>query len=144
MRATIARDVRDRALVSVDTVGEVRSSGVFVKAELPNIVAAAAAAAVSMPEDFRVSISDPAGKTAYPISSFSWLLVPDKIHDQAKKAVIIDFLKWMLTQGQNMTEALSYARLPKRSRHKGVEGDFEDPMNQSEFQRRCKLFGEYK
>lgn len=91
--------------------GRVRnSSGVFVKAVLANIVAAAAA--ISMPEDFRVSISDPGGKTAYPISSFSWLLVPDKIRDQAKKAAIVDFLKWMLTQGQNMTGALSYARLP--------------------------------
>jgi len=94
--------------------GRVRnSSGVFVKAALTNIVAAAATAATSMPEDFRISISNPAGKTAYPISSFSWLLILDKIRDQAKKAVIIDFLKWMLTQGQNTTEALSYARLPR-------------------------------
>jgi phosphate transport system substrate-binding protein len=93
--------------------GRVRnSSGAFVKAGIASIVAAAAAAATNMPDDFRVSISDPPGKTAYPISSFSWLLIPDKIPDHVKKAVIIDFLKWMLTQGQNMTESLSYGRLP--------------------------------
>lgn len=93
--------------------GRVRnSSGIFVKAELANIVAAAAAAAISMPEDFRVSISNPAGKTAYPISSFSWLLIPDKIRDPAKKTCITDFLRWMLTQGQINVESLSYARLP--------------------------------
>ncbi len=94
--------------------GRVRnSSGVFVKAGLTNIVAAAAAAATNMPDDFRVSISNSAAKTAYPIASFSWLLIPDRIRDQAKRAAIIDFLKWMLTQGQSMTESLSYAPLPR-------------------------------
>ena len=94
--------------------GRVRnSSGIFVKAGLANIVAAAAAAATNMPDDFRVSISDPGSKTAYPIASFSWLLIPDRIQNQTKRVAIIDFLKWMLTQGQNMTESLSYAPLPR-------------------------------
>ena len=67
-----------------------------------------------MPDDFRVSITNAPGKSAYPISSFTWLLIPDKIQDPTKKKVITDFLKWMLGPGQNLTEALAYARLPKQ------------------------------
>jgi phosphate transport system substrate-binding protein len=89
------------------------SSGVFVKADLASVTAAAAGAAKSMPDDFRVSITNPAGKAAYPISSFTWLLVPSKIDDPTKKKAIIDFLHWMLKDGQGMVEALSYAKLPK-------------------------------
>ncbi len=89
------------------------ASGEFVSATLAGVSAAAAAAAANMPEDFRVSITNAAGKTAYPISSFTWLLVPSKIADPAKKKAIVDFLKWALGDGQNMTEALSYAKLPK-------------------------------
>ena len=65
-----------------------------------------------MPADFRVSITNAEGPDAYPISSFTWLLIPDKIPDPAKKKVIVDFLQWMLTDGQTMAEALSYAKLP--------------------------------
>ncbi len=94
--------------------GKVRnSSGVFVKADLASVTAAAAAAAKSMPDDFRVSITNAPGKGAYPISSFTWLLVPTKISDPGKKKAIVDFLHWMLQDGQGLTEALSYARLPK-------------------------------
>ncbi len=94
--------------------GKVRnSSGVFVKADLASVTAAAAATAKSMPDDFRVSITNAPGKGAYPISSFTWLLVPTKISDPAKKKAIVDFLHWMLQDGQGLTEALSYARLPK-------------------------------
>ena len=66
-----------------------------------------------MPDDFRVSITDPAGKGAYPISSFTWLLIPSKFSDASKRDAIKGFLKWMLTDGQNQAEALSYAKLPK-------------------------------
>jgi phosphate transport system substrate-binding protein len=66
-----------------------------------------------MPDDFRVSITNAPGKASYPISTFTWLLIPDKIKDPAKKKAITDFLKWMLTEGQTQTEALSYAPLPK-------------------------------
>ena len=66
-----------------------------------------------MPEDFRVSITNSPAKDAYPISSFTWLLIPEKIPDAAKKKAITDFLQWMLSEGQNMVEALSYSRLPK-------------------------------
>jgi len=66
-----------------------------------------------MPEDFRVSITNAPGKGVYPISSFTWLLIPSKIADPAKKKAIKDFLAWMLADGQKMTAALEYAPLPK-------------------------------
>ncbi len=94
--------------------GKVRnSSGVFVKADLASVTAAAAGAAKSMPDDFRVSITNAPGKTTYPISSFTWLLVPNKIQDPTKKKAIVDFLHWMVKDGQGLVEALNYAKLPK-------------------------------
>jgi phosphate transport system substrate-binding protein len=89
------------------------SSGAFIKADLASVTAAAAGAAKNMPDDFRVSITDAPGKTAYPISSFTWLLIPEKFSDAAKREAIKGFVKWMLADGQNYTEALSYAKLPK-------------------------------
>jgi phosphate transport system substrate-binding protein len=89
------------------------SSGVFVKADLASVTAAAAGAAKDMPADFRVSITNAAGKTAYPISSFTWLLIPSKIQDATKRDAIKGFLKWMLSDGQGQVEQLSYAKLPK-------------------------------
>ena len=89
------------------------SSGSFVKADLASVSAAAAAIAKTMPDDFRVSITDPPGKTAYPIATFTWLLIPEKFSDAAKRDAIKGFVKWMLTDGQSYTEQLSYARLPK-------------------------------
>ena len=94
--------------------GKVKNSaGAFVKADLASVSAAAAGAAKTMPDDFRVSITNAAGKGAYPISSFTWLLIPSKFSDTAKRDVVKDFLKWMMTDGQQYTEALSYAKLPK-------------------------------
>jgi phosphate transport system substrate-binding protein len=94
--------------------GRVRnSSGVFIKANLASVTAAAAGAANSMPDDFRVSITDAPGKAAYPIASFTWLLIPAKFSDATKRDAIKGFVKWMLADGQNYTEALSYAKLPK-------------------------------
>jgi phosphate transport system substrate-binding protein len=89
------------------------SSGAFVKADLASVSAAAAAAAKYIPDDFRVSITNPEGKAAYPIASFTWLLIPSKFADTAKRDVVKDFLKWALTDGQQYAEALSYAKLPK-------------------------------
>jgi len=92
--------------------GRVRNhAGNFVKADLASVTAAAAG--VDVPEDFRVSITNAPGKTAYPIASFTWLLVPGKIDDKQKRAVITGFLRWMLGPGQKLTEALEYAPLPK-------------------------------
>jgi phosphate transport system substrate-binding protein len=89
------------------------ATGAFVTADLASVTAAAAGAAKEIPDDFRVSITNAPGKAAYPISSFTWLLIPAKIDDAAKKKTLTDFLHWMLTDGQKMTEALTYAPLPK-------------------------------
>jgi phosphate transport system substrate-binding protein len=89
------------------------SSGAFIKADLASVSAAAAAVAKFMPDDFRVSITNPEGKMAYPIASFTWLLIPGKFSDPAKRDAVKDFLKWMMTDGQNDCEALAYAKLPK-------------------------------
>ncbi|HJX95025.1 MAG TPA: phosphate ABC transporter substrate-binding protein PstS [Candidatus Acidoferrum sp.] len=89
------------------------SSGVFIKADLAGVTAAAAGAAKNMPDDFRVSITDAPGKAAYPISSFTWLLIPAKFSDGAKRDALKGFVKWMLADGQNYAESLSYAKLPK-------------------------------
>ncbi|MGC2448727.1 MAG: phosphate ABC transporter substrate-binding protein PstS [Candidatus Sulfotelmatobacter sp.] len=92
--------------------GSVRnSSGAFVKASLQGVTAAAASAP-KMPADFRVSITNAPGKDAYPVSSFTWLLIPQQSKDSAKGKILNDFLNWMVTDGQKMTTALSYAPLP--------------------------------
>jgi phosphate transport system substrate-binding protein len=89
------------------------SSGASVKADLASVTAAAAGAAKDMPDDFRVSITNAPGKAAYPISSFTWLLIPAKFSDASKRDAIKGFVTWMLADGQNYAEALSYAKLPK-------------------------------
>jgi phosphate transport system substrate-binding protein len=88
-------------------------AGQFVKADLDSVTAAAAGAAQNMPDDFRISITNAPGEKAYPIASFTWLLIPEKFSDSTKLKVMKDFLAWMLTDGQKMTEALAYAPLPK-------------------------------
>jgi phosphate transport system substrate-binding protein len=94
--------------------GEVKNAdGEFIKADLTSVTAAASGAAKAMPADFRVSIINAPGKTAYPISSFTWLLIPGQFTDTAKRDIIKGFLKWMVTDGQKYTEALSYGQLPK-------------------------------
>lgn len=89
------------------------AAGVFVKASLAGVTAAAAGAVKEMPDDFRVSITNAPGKDAYPISSFTWLLIPAKFTDGAKRDALKGFVSWMLADGQNYAEALSYAKLPK-------------------------------
>ena len=87
------------------------SSGAFVKASLDSVTSAAASAP-KMPADFRVSITNAPGKDAYPISSFTWLLIPEKSKEAAKGKILADFLTWMVDDGQKMTAELSYAPLP--------------------------------
>jgi phosphate transport system substrate-binding protein len=87
------------------------SSGSFVKASLASVTAAAASAP-KMPADFRVSITNAPGKDAYPISSFTWLLIPSQSKDAAKGKILADFLSWMAVDGQKMTPDLTYAPLP--------------------------------
>jgi len=92
--------------------GSVRNSaGTFLRASLEGVTAAAASAP-KMPADFRVSITNAPGKDAYPISSFTWLLIPTQSKDPAKGKILADFLNWMATDGQSMTSALYYAPLP--------------------------------
>src|ERR1043165_902743 len=87
-------------------------AGAFVSADVTSVSEAAAGASKTMPDDFRVSITNAPGKNAYPISSFTWLLVPSKFSDPAKRDALKTFVQWMLTDGQNDTEALAYAKLP--------------------------------
>jgi phosphate transport system substrate-binding protein len=95
------------------TYGWVRNAaGDFVKASLDGVTEAAASVK-AMPADFRVSITNAPGKTAYPISSFTWLLIPAQAKDPKKGKIIADFLDWMLNDGQKMTSQLSYAALPQ-------------------------------
>ena len=92
--------------------GSVRNSaGSFLKASLEGVTAAAASVK-EMPADFRVSITNAPGKDAYPISSFTWLLIPGQSKDPAKGKILNDFLSWMLDQGEPMAPSLTYAPLP--------------------------------
>jgi phosphate transport system substrate-binding protein len=84
-------------------------SGKFLKASVEGVTAAAAG--VDMPKDYRVSITDASGKEAYPISTFTWLLIYPK-NPEGKGAQIKAFLRWMLKDGQGMAPALGYAPLP--------------------------------
>jgi phosphate transport system substrate-binding protein len=88
------------------------AAGTFITASLESVTAAAASAK-SMPADFRVSITNPPGKDAYPISSFTWLLIPEKSKDAAKGKILANFLNWMVDDGQKMTANLTYAPLPE-------------------------------
>ena len=90
----------------------VNKAGKAVQADLASVTAAAAAVAKNMPKDYRVSITDAASPKAYPISTFTWLLVYQDNRDQQKGAAIKDFLGWMLDKGQSLAPALQYAPLP--------------------------------
>jgi phosphate transport system substrate-binding protein len=87
------------------------AAGNFVKASLESVTEAAGSVK-TMPADFRVSITNAPGKEAYPIASFTWLLIPAQSKDAAKGKIIADFLNWMVDDGQKMTAALTYAPLP--------------------------------
>jgi len=95
------------------TYGTVKNAaGSFIKASFESVTAAAASVP-NMPPDFRVSITNAPGKVAYPISSFTWLLVPTQSNDPAKGKIIVDLLNWCETDGQKMTAELTYAPLPE-------------------------------
>ena len=89
------------------------SSGKFVKATPESVTAAASAAASQMPSDFRVSITNPPGDAAYPVSSFTWLLLYEDPPDKKQGKAVVDFVKWALTDGQKFAPDLGYAPLPK-------------------------------
>jgi len=109
------------ALQNNISFGPVKNAGgSFVKASLESTTAAAASVK-TMPADFRVSITNPPGKDAYPIASFTWLLVPADWKDKNKEKIIVEFLNWMLDQGQAMTADLNYAPLPDAVKQKERE-----------------------
>jgi phosphate transport system substrate-binding protein len=89
------------------------AAGKFVKASTEGVTAAAAAAAKSMPADYRVSITNAPGAASYPISSFTWLLIPTKSTDPVKAKTLADFLGWMLEKGEAEAAPMTYAPLPK-------------------------------
>jgi phosphate transport system substrate-binding protein len=90
-------------------------AGTFVRATVEGVTAAAAAASgPAMPKDFRVSITNAPGKDAYPISSFTWLLLYENPRDKVRGRMMVDFLRWALTDGQKFAASLGYAPLPER------------------------------
>jgi phosphate transport system substrate-binding protein len=101
------------AIQNTIAYGSVQNAGgEFVKASEASVTAAAAASAAKMPDDFRVSITNAAGAGAYPISSFTWLLLFEDAADKNQARVMVDFLKWALTDGQGFAAPLGYAPLP--------------------------------
>jgi phosphate transport system substrate-binding protein len=88
-------------------------AGKFVKCSLDSVTAAAAEASKKMPKDFRVSITNAAGDDAYPASTFTWLLIYRNPRDKQKGKALVDFLNWMLIDGQKYTQDLGYAPLPR-------------------------------
>jgi phosphate transport system substrate-binding protein len=88
-------------------------AGKFVTASIDSVTAAAAAAAKNMPADFRVSITNAPGDEAYPISSFTWLLLYQAPQDKAQAKIMNDFVKWALVDGQKYCKDLGYAPLPQ-------------------------------
>jgi phosphate transport system substrate-binding protein len=101
------------ALQNHISFGEIKNAeGSWVKASIDGVTAAAASIK-QMPSDYRVSITNAPGKDAYPISSFTYLLVPLKFPDPDKGKVIKDLLSWIITSGEGEAAGLSYAPLPK-------------------------------
>ena len=87
------------------------ADGKFVKASIDGVTIAGATAKI--PADYRVSITNAPGSNAYPVSSFTYLLIPTQPKDMAKEKVIKDMLNWIITSGENEASSLSYAPLPQ-------------------------------
>ena len=93
--------------------GQVKNAaGAWVTASIDGVTEAAASIK-QMPADYRISITNAPGKDAYPISSFTYLLIPAHATDPAKGKVIIDLLSWIINSGESEASSLSYAPLPK-------------------------------
>lgn len=102
------------ALQSKIPFGTVKNpAGTFVRASLESVTAAAAGAAATMPADFRVSITNAPGKDSYPMSSFTWILMYKNPTDKERGKIMVDFMKWALTEGQKAAPGLGYAPLPQ-------------------------------
>ena len=88
-------------------------AGEFIRADLASITAAAAGTTPDPRKGFRFSILNAPRKDAYPISTFTWLLVPQRGLSAEKKSAIADLLNWALTSGQKQCASLGYAPLPR-------------------------------
>lgn len=88
------------------------ASGAFVKSSIASVTAVADGAAPTIPDDFRVSITNAPGEAAYPIASFTWLLLYQTPQDTAQSAAMVEFMKWALTEGQVFASELGYSPLP--------------------------------
>jgi len=88
------------------------SSGNFIEPTIDSVTAAAAGAAGNMPEDLRISITNAAGAQAYPISSYTYILVYKNQKDAAKGKALVDFLWWGIHDGEGFAKELQYAPLP--------------------------------
>jgi len=88
-------------------------SGEFVESSFDAVTAAAAESVATTPEDLRVSITDAAGKTAYPISSYTYILVYKEQKDPGKGKALVDFLWWGTHDGEKFARDLNYAPLPQ-------------------------------
>lgn len=88
------------------------SSGKYLKASIEGVTAAAASVK-TMPADYRISITNAPGDDSYPISSFTYLLIPAKPTDATKSKVIKDMLSWIIKDGEGQASTLSYAPLPQ-------------------------------
>jgi phosphate transport system substrate-binding protein len=101
------------AVTNKMTFGEVKNAaGKWIKASTSGVTAAAAASNKMIPADYRVSITNAPGAESYPISSFTWLLIPNPSSDPAKGKVLHDFLVWMLDKGESEAASMTYAPLP--------------------------------
>jgi phosphate transport system substrate-binding protein len=88
-------------------------SGKFIEPTIESTIAAAAAAAKSMPADYRISLVNQPGAKAYPIVGFTWLLVYEQQKDKVKGKKLVEFLQWELKKGQKMAATMQYAPLPE-------------------------------
>ena len=95
------------------------ASGSWVKASIQGVTAAAATAKI--PADYRVSITNAPGAESYPISSFTYLLIPTHPSDMAKEKVIKDLLSWSINSGEGEVSSLSYAPLPDSLKQKVLQ-----------------------
>ena len=89
-------------------------AGKYVKASLESVTAAAASSVDTMPADFRVSITSAPGPDAYPIASYTWMLLYEHPADKDRARTMVDFMKWALTDGQKYAPELGYAPLPEK------------------------------
>ncbi len=117
------------ALQNHMSFGLVRNAaGKYVKASVAGVTEAAAGAAKNMPADYRVSITNAPGADAYPISSFTWLLIPTHWADPAKGKVMVEFLNWMLDHGESEAEGLRLCSAAEGSCGQGSGHHRSDPL----------------